>query len=183
MIGAAGSVDPPPLLSLLLRGCAGYANGCEIGRDGAATLGESQRRLRRALGVLYGLVEVLQSLFGVGEEHHGLLGIVEERVIHACEAWTQGALDEDYTLRVLDREDGHSAYGALHLRVVGGRIYHVIGADDDRGVGVIELGIYLFEVVELLVGDADLGQEDVHVTWHTTGHRVDAEEDLLALGL
>ena len=60
---------------------------------------------------------------------------------------------------------------------------HIVSADDYRGVGVIELRVYVFEVVELLVGDADLGQENVHVTWHTTGHGVDAEEDLLALGL
>src|SRR5215212_9858565 len=135
------------------------------------------------LAVLYGFVEVLQTLLSVGEEHHGFFGVVEEGVVHACETWAQGALDEDDVLGVLDGEHGHPAYGALHLGVVGRRVYHVVGADDDRGVGIIELGVYVLEVVKLLVGDAYLGEEYVHVSWHPACDRVDAEKDLLALGL
>ena len=41
------------------------------------------------LAFLHRFVEVLQTMFGVGEEHHGFLGVVEEGVVDAGEAWAK----------------------------------------------------------------------------------------------
>lgn len=40
----------------------------------------------RELAVLDGLDDLLQTLLCVGEEHHGLFGVVEEGVVDTCEA-------------------------------------------------------------------------------------------------
>src|SRR4028119_379106 len=98
----------------------------------------------------------LAARLGVGEEHHGLVGVVEEGVVHAGEAGAEGPLYKDDALGSLDVEDGHAAYGAVLLLVVGGGVHDVVGAHDYGGVGVFELGVYVLEVVELVVGDARL---------------------------
>src|SRR3712207_1768187 len=103
--------------------------------------------------------------------------------IHAGEAGAQGAFYEDYPVGPLDFQDRHAAYGGVLLGIVGGGVDDVVGADDDRGVRVVELGVYVLEVVELFVGDADLGQEHVHVPGHAARDGVDAKEHLLALRL
>src|SRR5215203_1507452 len=87
--------------------------------------------------------DILEALLGVGEEHHGLVLVVEEGVIHAGEAGAQATLDEDDPLRVLDLQDGHAAYGAVLLLVFGRRVDDVVGADDYDGVGLFELGVYV----------------------------------------
>jgi hypothetical protein len=58
-------------------------------RVGRGDLESRLRCVRRALGVLHGFVEFLQALLGVGEEHHGFLGVVEEGVVDAGEAWAE----------------------------------------------------------------------------------------------
>ena len=67
------------------------------------------------------------------------------------------------------------------LRATG--FYDIVGPDDYYRVCLLELGVYVFHVVELFVGDVGFGKEDVHVAGHPAGYGVDAELDLFAFGL
>jgi hypothetical protein len=40
----------------------------------------------------------------------------------------------------------------LSFFVVGGRVHDIVRADDYYGVGLFELGVYVFEIVELTIG-------------------------------
>jgi hypothetical protein len=59
--------------------------------------------------------------------------------------------------------------------VLGDRVDHVVGADDQRHVGDLELRVDLVEVLDQVVGHARFGQQHVHVAGHASGHRVDRE--------
>ena len=54
-------------------------------------------------------------------------------------------------------------------------IDHVVGADDQRHVRGLELGVDLIEVGDQVVGHAGFGQQHVHVAGHAPGHRMDRE--------
>ena len=83
-------------------------------------------------------------------------------------------------LRLVDVEDGHAVDGR-RLVVAGRRVDHVVGADDQRHVGVLELAVDLLHLLEPVVGDVGLGQQHVHVAGHAAGHRVDGVDHRAAV--
>ena len=76
-------------------------------------------------------------------------------------------------------EDRHAVDRA---RLVGARhrVDDVVGADDQRHVGGLELGVDLVQVGDQVVRHAGLGEQHVHVAGHAAGHRMDRELHLHA---
>ena len=62
------------------------------------------------------------------------------------------------------------------------RVDDVVGADDERHVGIGEVVVDLVHLLEPVVRHVRLGQEDVHVAGHASGDRVDGELDVDAPG-
>ena len=59
------------------------------------------------------------------------------------------------------------------LSVFGGRIDHVVGADDVNDVGLRQLRVDVFELEDLVVGHVGLGEQHVHVAGHAARDRMD----------
>ena len=64
-------------------------------------------------------------------------------------------LDDHDRPRLVDVEDRHAVDGARPV-VAGGRVGDVVGADDQRDVGLGELGVDLVHVEQPVVGDVRL---------------------------
>ncbi len=90
-------------------------------------------------------------------------------------------------------EYGHAVDGRGFL---GGclRVHHVVGADDQGHVGILEVPIDVIELEDHVLGNARLGQQHVHLDGHAAGHRVYCEphidarcrqqlDDIIELGL
>ena len=71
-------------------------------------------------------------------------------------------------------EDGHAVDRAGFVGA-GGRIDHVVGADDERHIGLAEFAIDFFQIEDLVVRHAGFGEQHVHVTRHAPGNRVDGK--------
>ena len=68
-------------------------------------------------------------------------------------------------LGLVDVEDRH-AVDRRRGRGAGGGVDHVVGADDQHHVGVLELAVDLVHLDQLLVGHLRLGEQHVHVAGH-----------------
>jgi hypothetical protein len=55
------------------------------------------------------------------------------------------------------------------------RVDDIVGADDERHVRCLELGVDVVHVVDEVVRHAGFGQQHVHVARHAARHRVDRE--------
>ena len=58
------------------------------------------------------------------------------------------------------------------------RVHDVVGADDDRDIGLGELVVDLLHLDHDVVGHARLGEQHVHVAGQPSGHRVNREPDI-----
>ena len=110
-------------------------------------------------------------------EQHRRLRVVVELVFDAREAGVHRALDHDHRLAVVDLEDRH-AVDRRGRRVLRRRVGHVVGADHERDVGALELGVGVVHLLELVVRHVGLGQQHVHVSRHAPGDRMDRVADL-----
>ncbi len=66
--------------------------------------------------------------------------------------------------------------------LLGQRIDHVVGAENQRHVGLGEFAVDVVHLEHLVVGHLGFGEQDVHVPRHAPGHRVDRVLDRHALG-
>ena len=109
--------------------------------------------------------------------HHVAVVAVEQRVHDPGIALALAALDDIDLLGLVGVEDRHAEdrRGFVGARR---RIHHVIGADDERDVGVGEIVVDVLELEDEVVGHAGLGQQDVHLAGHASSHRMDRELDL-----
>ena len=92
------------------------------------------------------------------------------------------ALGEQHRLGPLHVKHRHAVNRALGI-TLGGRVGHIVGADDERDVGLRELAVDVVELEDLVVGDVGLGEQHVHVPGHPSGHGVDGVAHLHPLGL
>ena len=56
-----------------------------------------------------------------------------------------------------------------------GGIGNVVGADDQRDVGLREVAVDLVHLLQAVVGDVGFGEEDVHVARHASGDGMNTE--------
>ena len=77
-------------------------------------------------------------------------------------------------LRLVGVDDRHAEDRAA-LVVPRGRIDDVVGADDERDVGLRQLGIDVVHLDERVVGNLGLGEQHVHVAGHAAGDRMNRE--------
>ena len=65
----------------------------------------------------------------------------------------------------------------MGLRGVGARggVGDVVGADDQRHVGLRKIAVDFVHVEQLVVGDVGFGQQHVHVSGHASRDRMNAE--------
>ena len=108
---------------------------------------------------------------GVAEQHHRVVP-EEELVLDAGIARPHASLDEQYGAGTLHVEDRHAVDRALRV-VLGGRVGHVVRADYEGDVGSRKVVVDVVELEHLAVRYVGLGEEDVHVSRHAPGHRVD----------
>jgi hypothetical protein len=119
------------------------------------------------------------ELFGVAEEHQGVIEVVEG-IVDAGETWAHAALDHHHGVGFVDIEDGHAVDGAGGVRS-GGGVGDVIGADHKGNVGLGEVAVDLIHFDEAVVGDVGFGEEDVHVAGHASGDGMDGKTNFDAL--
>ncbi len=65
----------------------------------------------------------------------------------------------------------------MGLDVIGARggIGHVVGADDQRHVGLRQIGVHVVHFDQPVVGNVGFGEQHVHVSGHAPGHGMNAE--------
>ncbi len=80
----------------------------------------------------------------------------------------------------MDVENRHTVDRALRI-VLGGRVGHVVGADDENDIRIREFVVDVVHVIELIVGHIGFGQEHVHMPRHAASHRVDGVFDIHTL--
>src|SRR6185295_9219735 len=71
-------------------------------------------------------------------------------------------------------DDGHSKDGTASVGA-GGRIHHVVGANDEGDVALGHFGIDLVHLDQIGVRNVGFGKKDIHVARHSSGDRVDGE--------
>ena len=79
-------------------------------------------------------------------------------------------LEHDDVLRLVDVEDRHAVDRAARVGCAPPGC-DVVRADHERDVGLLELGVDLVHLVELVVRDVRLGEQHVHVAGHPAGDR------------
>src|SRR6266436_4831305 len=125
--------------------------------------------------------DVAYEILGVAEEHQRVVQVIQ-RVVDAGEAGGHAALDDHDGARFVDVQDGHAEDGAGGVGA-GGGIGDIVGADDQRDVGLRHVAVDGVHVEELVVGDVGFGEQHVHVAGHASGDGVNAEGDVdAALG-
>ena len=116
------------------------------------------------------------ELFGVAEEHQGVVEVIE-RVVDAGEAGVHAALDDHDGVGLVDVEDRHAEDGAGCVGARGG-VDDVVGADDQGHVGLREIAVDFVHFDEPVVGNVGFGQQHVHVAGHAAGDGMDGEVDI-----
>ena len=123
---------------------------------------------------IHGLDHVFNDFLRIAEDHHGLVH-VEEFVVQACIACRHGTLVHNNRLGLVGLQNRHAINRAALLQ--GGRVDHVVGAQDDGHVGLAKFTVDVFHFKDLVVGHFGLGQQDVHVAGHAPRHRMDGVFD------
>src|SRR5713101_1891514 len=122
--------------------------------------------------------DVADEILGVAEEHQRLVEVVQ-RVVDAGEAGGHAALDDHDGAGFVDVDDGHAEDGAARIGARGG-IGDIVGADDQRDVGLRHVTVDGVHVQQLVVRDVGFGEQHVHVPGHASGNGVNAEGDIHA---
>ena len=119
------------------------------------------------------------NIFTSSQQHHGVF-FEEEGVVDIGVSGTHGPFVDDDALGLPDFEDGHAGDWAVGV-FEGRAVDDVVGAHHDDKVGVGEVFVDFLHFQDDVVGDADFGQEHVHLSRHPAGHGVDGESDLNAV--
>src|SRR5665213_2419751 len=75
-----------------------------------------------------------------------------------------------------DFQHGHSGNRAVGIFLSGG-VHDVIGSDDHGDIGIGKLFVDLIHFHDDVVGNPGLSEQDIHVTGHTAGNRMNGEAD------
>ncbi len=135
-------------------------------------------------GAFGGLIDILDKfckrLFGVTKIFvYAFLASID-RIFHACVAGFQVVVEDEYILAFIDREHGHTRYRRT-FHVASGGVHNVVCTDYDSRVGVLELGIDVVHLEQILVLDVGLAKQYVHVPGHTSSHGVNGVFDFRAV--
>lgn len=125
------------------------------------------------------VIELLQDWLGVSQEHLGVL-LEEQWVGDISVSSSHGSLNDDDVLGVPDLKDGHSGDGRVWIFLSGG-VNNIVGSTDEDDISVAEMVVDFFHLFDDIVGDSDLSQEDVKLSWHTSSDWVDGESELDSL--
>ncbi|SVM39198.1 Uncharacterised protein [Klebsiella pneumoniae] len=119
--------------------------------------------------------------------HHGLriavdhvaVFLEEQKVLDAGIAFAPTALDHIDLMGLVGVEDRHAVdrRGLVGARR---RIDDVVRPDHQRDVGIHEVGVDVFHVVDDVVGHTGLGEQHVHMPGHAARDRMDGELDVHA---
>src|SRR5512137_433049 len=148
---------------------AARAGAAKAAEAAAKEARKSLRRIGRR-DSLHRLAHVLDDLLRVAEHHHRLRH-VEEFIVEAGVAGRHRALFDDDLLRLVGLEDRHA--GDRRLRVLRGRVHDVVGAEDQRDVGLAELAVDVLHLEHLVVRHLGFREQHVHVARHAARDRVD----------
>src|SRR3984957_3637351 len=111
-----------------------------------------------------GLGDLFGHLLGVAEKHHGVVA-VEQRIVDAGIARGERALVEHHGAGLPHLEHGHAVDRRFRI-VLGGRVGHVIGADDVGDIRLGELRIDVLQFEHLVVRHVGFRQQHVHMAGH-----------------
>ena len=137
------------------------------------------RVYRAGLKLAQGL-EVLDNFSDHGlciaVEHPAVIGI-EQGILDAGIPGALTAFHHDDVLRHIGIQNRHAVYragfiGACH------RIHHIVGTNNECYIALWELAIDFFQVEDLVIRNTRFRQKHVHMTRHTSSHRMDGELDL-----
>src|ERR1035441_5021594 len=117
--------------------------------------------------------DAADKCLGVAKQHQGVVEIVK-RVINACETGIHTALDDHHRMGLIHVEDRHPVDGAGSIGASGG-VGDIIGANYQRDVSLREVAIDLVHLNQAVVGNICFGEQDVHVTGHASGNRMNGK--------
>ena len=133
---------------------------CPAGGGGSRGVGGGQR-----------CQQTLHRVIGVAKEQRSLVAGVEG-VFHARVTGFRVEVADDHMLGGVGHQDGHAVDGCS-FRMASGRVDDVVGADDNSQIGFLESLVGSVHLHELLVVHISFGQQHVHVSGHSSGHRMD----------
>src|SRR5580704_19292143 len=120
--------------------------------------------------------DAVHKSLGVAEQHQRVVEVIE-RIVDTGEAGTHAALDDHHGAGFVHVKNRHAENGA---GLVGARgwIGNIVGSDHQRDVRLGKVAVDVIHLDELVVRDVSLSQEHVHVTGHTSGHRMNGEANV-----
>src|SRR4051794_1165509 len=166
-------IVPPRTGSRFPDSSVQYVRGCPIAGSFSGRWPPCGGSLSEGLD---GVEQLAHRVLGVAEEQGGVL-LEEQLVLDAREAGAHRTLHEHDLLGLVGVEDRHAVDGRARSRLRR-RVDHVVGADHQDDVGVLELAVDVVHLLELLVGHLGLSEQHVHVTGHPPRDGVDRVVDL-----
>mmetsp|Transcript_18943 Transcript_18943/g.35697 ORF Transcript_18943/g.35697 Transcript_18943/m.35697 type:complete len:247 (-) Transcript_18943:637-1377(-) len=115
-------------------------------------------------------------VLGITKKHLRVL-LEKHRVLNICIAARHGTLHVDAVLGIPHLQDRHAVDRAA-LCLLGSTVGDVVGTDHEGHVGVREVVVDLIHLQHPIVGNACLCKKHIHLTWHTSCHRVNAKAHL-----
>src|SRR5699024_9059271 len=116
---------------------------------------------------------VFDPFFSVAEQHVAVVA-EEQGVLHSGVAGGHGAFEHDDVAGFPHVQHRHSRDRAGGVFGRGG-VDRVVGADHQDYRGFVEVVVDLVHFQDDVVGHLGFGQQDVHVSGQTSGHRMHAE--------
>ena len=102
------------------------------------------------------------------------------RIVYACVAGFGVIVEDEDALAVCNVQDGHTVDRRAFCGV-GGRVQDVVCTNNDCCICICKFGVDVIHFVEVFVVNVCFTEEHVHMTRHTTCHRVDCIFDCCAV--
>ncbi len=123
----------------------------------------------------------IEHIFGVAQHQRDMIlfSLIVEWIVDTGVAWEFIEIAYDDVFRVFDVEDWHTINRCALGRICR-RVNDVVSAYYDGDIGILEFLIDVLHLIEFVIRDIDFCKEDIHVSRHTAGHRMDSKLNVFA---
>src|SRR5216683_1886522 len=111
--------------------------------------------------------------FCVSEEHERAIEVVE-RIVYSSKSGGHAALYDHDRARLIHVQNGHAEDGATGIGARGG-IGDIVCTDHQGHIGLRKIAVDFVHVQQLVVGNVGFREQDIHVSGHATGDRMDSK--------
>src|SRR5437588_3084931 len=110
---------------------------------------------------------------------HSTVRFEEKGILDSGKAFALSALEYNYRASLIDFKNRHSGNRAFRI-VASIGVYNIVSSDHYCYIGRREFRVDLLEIVERRIRNVRFGQQDIHVSRHSAGHRMNRVFDSYA---